>query len=104
LLSGRKEFAVPYEVGVREAKAKFSSLLARVRKGGAITITDRGRPVAQLVPLPAAARSLAERLHEMEEAGFLAESPPESGPLPPLVSVPEQGLAQRLLQEDRGAR
>ncbi len=104
LQSGREEFAMPYAVGVREAKAKFSSLLARVRSGDAVTITDRGRPVAQLVPLPASARSLEERLHTMEEQGFIAAIPPASGPLPPLVSVPEQGLAQRMLQEDRGAR
>ena len=95
---------MPYAVGVREAKAKFSSLLARVRGGGAVTITDRGRPVAQLVPLPTSARSLEERLHTMEEQGFLAAVPPACGPLPPLVSVPEQGLTQWLLQEDRGAR
>jgi len=36
---------------VSEAKAKLSALLARVKAGETVTITERGVPVAQLVPL-----------------------------------------------------
>ena len=36
---------------ISETKAKLSALLDRVRNGESITITDRGVPVAQLVPL-----------------------------------------------------
>jgi len=36
-------------VGVSEAKRNLSALLAEVKKGGEIVITDRGRPVAKLV-------------------------------------------------------
>jgi prevent-host-death family protein len=36
---------------ISEAKAKLSALLERVKAGESITITDRGNPVAQLVPL-----------------------------------------------------
>jgi prevent-host-death family protein len=38
------------KAGVREARQDFSSLLDDVRKGREIVITERGRPVARLVP------------------------------------------------------
>ena len=41
--------------GIREARQNLSALLEEVKKGREITITDRGRPVARLVPPPAAA-------------------------------------------------
>jgi prevent-host-death family protein len=36
--------------GLREARQNLSALLDEVRKGHEIIITDRGRPVAKLVP------------------------------------------------------
>lgn len=36
--------------GVREARQNLTSLLDDVRKGREVVITDRGRPVARLVP------------------------------------------------------
>jgi prevent-host-death family protein len=37
--------------GVREARQALSQLLEDVQKGREIVITDRGRPVARLVPV-----------------------------------------------------
>jgi prevent-host-death family protein len=37
--------------GIREARQNFSLLLDEVRKGREVVITERGRPVAKLVPL-----------------------------------------------------
>jgi prevent-host-death family protein len=39
------------EVGVRELKAKLSEHLAHVKAGGVVTVTERGKPVARLVPV-----------------------------------------------------
>ena len=39
-------------VGVRELRQRASELLRRVEDGESIEITDRGRPVAMLTPLP----------------------------------------------------
>lgn len=39
-------------VGVRELRQRASELLRRVEQGESIEITDRGRPVAVLSPLP----------------------------------------------------
>jgi prevent-host-death family protein len=36
--------------GIREARQNLSALIDEVRKGHEITITDRGSPVARLVP------------------------------------------------------
>ncbi len=38
-------------VGVRELRQNLSVYLRRVRAGEALEVTDRGRPVAMLVPL-----------------------------------------------------
>lgn len=39
------------EVGVRALKQNASAVVAQAAAGEEVTITDRGRPVAQLVPL-----------------------------------------------------
>jgi prevent-host-death family protein len=39
-------------VGIRELRQRASELLRRVEDGESIEITDRGRPVAMLTPLP----------------------------------------------------
>ena len=40
------------QVGVRALKQNASAVVAEVAKGDVVTITDRGRAVAQLVPIP----------------------------------------------------
>jgi len=45
------------QTGIREARQRLSSLIDDVRRGHEVVITDRGRPVARLVPpLPEAGR------------------------------------------------
>ena len=44
-------------VGVRALKQNASAVVAEAAAGETITITDRGRPVAQVVPLPVDTRS-----------------------------------------------
>ena len=40
------------EVGIRALKQNASAVVRGVSRGAAVVVTDRGRPVAQLVPLP----------------------------------------------------
>ena len=40
------------DVGIRDLKARLSEHLERVAKGEVITVTSRGRRVAQIVPVP----------------------------------------------------
>jgi prevent-host-death family protein len=51
------------EAGIREARQNLSALIDEVRKGHEVTITDRGKPVARLVPpRPARARPFRGRV------------------------------------------
>jgi prevent-host-death family protein len=49
-------------VGVRELRQNLSVYLERVKDGETIEVTERGRPVARLAPLPAAQQPAYERL------------------------------------------
>jgi prevent-host-death family protein len=62
------------EVGVRELKAKLSEYLGRAQRGEVITVTERGRAKALLVPVPGRAdleRGVAEGWVTPRTAGSL---------------------------------
>ena len=57
---------------VSEAKAKLSALLDLVRAGETVTITNRGRAVARLVPAVGSDGGDSEsRLQRLERAGLI---------------------------------
>ena len=88
-------------VGIREAKMHLSKYLKMVRQGQEVTLTDRGRPVGKIVPVPAVELSLEERIRRLEEKGVLAPAlQDEKSVLSSPVPVPREA-AQRYLQEDR---
>jgi prevent-host-death family protein len=60
-------------IGVRELRQRASELLRRVEAGETIEVTDRGRPVALLAPLPD-----GEPLDRLRAAG---ETTPAAGNL-----------------------
>jgi prevent-host-death family protein len=86
------------EVGIRDLKAHLSEHLERVANGDVITVTSRGRRVAQIVPVPGRDnldRGLAE--------GWVTrqiERPPE----PVLRQRPLRGTptTTELIARDRG--
>ncbi len=60
---------------IRDAKNRLSALLAMVRRGARIVITDRGLPVAVLMPPEDAgerAAAATARLDELVRAGLVA--------------------------------
>lgn len=80
-------------VGVRELRQAASELLRRVEQGEAFEITDRGRPVALLSPLPD--RGPLERLRA---GGQIDEATGGLGELPdPLVLPAEAESASAVL-------
>jgi prevent-host-death family protein len=87
-------------VGVRELRQRASELLRRVEAGESIEITDRGRPVAVLAPLP---EDPLERLlasGDLQAAdGDLADLP-DPLPLAPGAEPPSVVLA-RLRRDER---
>ena len=88
-------------VGVRELRQRASELLRLVAQGETIEITDRGRPVALLAPLPE-----GTPLEQMRAAGEVApatgrlEDLPEPLEVAPGVEVPSVVL-ERLRRGER---
>jgi len=86
----------PYPV--HEAKAKLSAILRRVKRGRSVTISERGRIVARVVPIERA-RDLPARLQQMETDGVLVRRPRRPGAIRPLAR--RRGGLRRFL-ESRG--
>ena len=87
------------DVGIRDLKARLSEHLDRVARGEVITVTSRGRRVAQIVPVLGRNnldRGLAEGWITRE-----VERPPE----PVLRQKPLAGTptTTELISQDRGA-
>lgn len=71
-------------IGVRELRQRASEFLRRVELGETIEITDRGRPVALLGPLP-----VGSPLERMRAAGEVEGATGDLDDLPaPLVLAP----------------
>jgi prevent-host-death family protein len=88
-------------VGVRELRQRASELLRRVEAGETVQITDRGRPVAVLAPLPEG--EPLERLRasgEVIPASADLDDLPEPMPLAAGQELPSAVLA-RLRHDER---
>ena len=85
-------------IGVRELKAQLSRQLKRVQRGARLTITDRGTPIAVLLPVePQANAAWAWRMVADGKAGWSGGKP--RGLRPP---VPGRGTpTSQLIIEDR---
>ena len=89
------------KVGVRALRQNASALLRRVQAGESIEVTDRGRPVARLVPVPVERRTLDELVAEgraTPAVGDLLEYLKEH---PPLPGLPGEPAASEILAEMR---
>jgi prevent-host-death family protein len=87
-------------VGVRELRQRASELLRLVEQGETVQITDRGRPVAMLTPLPS-----GSPLERLRAAGEIDEATGDISDLPsPLPSrgreLPSEVLG-RLRRDER---
>lgn len=92
-------------IGIRELKARLSSVLRDVQRGDHVLITDRGRVVAEL-RLPDASQwndSPAARARARLAAGGhlrIAENATPAYQRSPIKS--QAGLAKEMLDADRG--
>jgi prevent-host-death family protein len=76
--------------GIRELKQNASAVVAEVAAGEVVTITDRGRPVARLVPIR------SESLVSLVESG---RARPARRRLSTLGSPPRRAAHERKLSE-----
>lgn len=67
-------------VGIADLKAHLSEHLRKVRSGNALTVVDRGTPVAQIIPFSPGPERLTVR--PARHAGKLADVP-----LPPPMPI-----------------
>lgn len=87
-------------MGIRELRQRASELLRRVEDGESIEITDRGRPVAILAPLP------EDALERLRASGDLQESEGDLADLPqplelPADTEPPSSVLTRLRRDER---
>jgi prevent-host-death family protein len=88
-------------VGVRKFRDELTRHLGRVRRGSRIVITDRGKPVAVLMPYGHDERSnREERLRALLVGGHVAPAERPFLANPPLVKG-RGPLASDLISEDR---
>ena len=91
---------------VSDLKARLSEYLKRVKGGAEILITDRGRPVARLVPV-SSHKTKREALVEMEKQGLIKIG---SGKLPkdfwslPRPKDPKGAVRSAMLEERKEGR
>jgi prevent-host-death family protein len=88
-------------VGIRELRQQASALLRLVEQGETVEITDRGRPVAHLTPIP-----YDSALERMRAAGDIDSATADRSDLPaPLVLAPgvesPSSVLRRLRAEER---
>lgn len=101
-----KSLRLPKKVGSRELKTRLGTYLRLVKQGASFVVTDRGRPVAELRPLPVDEHALGDRLYELAAAGVIGQEIAERRSLEPFrpvaTSASPQGSAAIL--EDREDR
>jgi prevent-host-death family protein len=84
-------------VGVRVLRQRASELLRLVQQGETVEITDRGRPVALLTPLPKAGP-----LEQLRAAGEVESATEDPDDLPePLILASDVESASAALQRLR---
>ena len=89
-------------VGARQFKNRQSYYLKRVRKGESILVTDRGKPVAKVLPVTQwDSLILEKKLEELERQGHLRRARRRG--FEPFKPLPQRGKpASQIIIEDRG--
>lgn len=86
-------------IGIREFRRQASRYLREVERGDSIEVTDRGRPVARLVPLPRSSRA-----NTLLATGRLSRSVGDllalGAPLEPRRGVPLPSVELASMRED----
>ncbi len=88
-------------IGIREARINFSKLIRDVRSGKEFVITDRGKPVARLIPDQGRPLSLEERIKNYESSGLIETSGQQDRTVSGPIKLPPD-YAQRCIREERG--
>jgi prevent-host-death family protein len=80
------------QIGIRELREGLSRALRRVRAGETIEVTDRGRPVARIVPVA----SSIEGLEGLIDAGQV-HPPRRTDPRPAPLDLPSSMTSEEAI-------
>lgn len=87
------------EVGVDELKTKLSAYLNKVKAGETVVVTERGKPIAELVS--GAETPIPPELAPLVASGRLRRPTRRLSPREPLPIVPGDKTLARMISEDR---
>lgn len=80
----------------------LSEVLSCVREGDTVTVLDRDKPIARLVPYSTGGSVLTERIKELQQLGLLTHNPAHPPlPLPPPLKLKHSVDVTRYILEDR---
>jgi len=85
-------------VGTREIKSKLSEYLRRVKRGETIIVTERGKPIGQIIPIKP---TIEEKLQAMVDAGLADWNGKNVKPGKPVATNAGPKQISDLVVEDR---
>jgi prevent-host-death family protein len=88
-------------VGIRELRQNASEYVRRAEQGETIEVTDRGRPVARLAPLPKADSILDRLIAEGKATRAEGDLLDLAKPAPPIPGQPSISEMLDELREER---
>ena len=79
-------------IGIRELRQNASRYIERVKAGEKLEVTERGRPVAVLAPLPETTSVLAR----LRAEGRLRQAKGRLADLPPPIKVNDPDISRKI--------
>lgn len=92
-MMGRCGKKAAMDLGIRELRAGLSGHLSAVRAGRTITVTDHGRPIAQIIPL-----GTPTRLESLRAEGRVSRASIQKVPAPQPTA---RGTVSDLIDDNR---
>ena len=86
------------KVGTRELKSKLSEYMRRVKGGETILVTERGKPIGQIIPVKP---TLHEKLQIVVDAGLAEWNGKKVKPAKPVAINRSEKQLSDLVAEDR---
>src|SRR5258708_27173061 len=83
------------QIGVRELNQHTSQVIERVKRGHVIVVTERGKPVARMVPM-AQPQGLLDRL--VGEGRAVAPTASSRPAMPPVIGDPTTDVAAAMAE------
>jgi prevent-host-death family protein len=86
------------KVGTRELKSKLSEYMRRVKGGETILVTERGKPIGQIIPVKL---TIQEKLQTVVDAGLAEWNGKQVKPSKPVAINRSAKQISDLVMEDR---